>query len=275
MIKIYSIQFPAAINMDDFVGLFYDLNSDGVEEKDNSLDVYLKEEQISQGEDFIGEICSRYQTTFTVTELENKNWNEQWESNFQPIILDDFVYVRATFHKPDNSVQYEIIIEPKMSFGTGHHSTTFQMMQNMRLLDFKNKNVLDCGSGTGILAVLAEKLGANKCIALDNDDWCFKNCNENIQLNNAENVRPVIGDLDTLGDEQYDIILANIHRNFLLDNMNKLAAMTMQDGFIIVSGFFAEDTKLILDAALEHHLIVNYRTTRQNWDCIVLQKKEK
>jgi ribosomal protein L11 methyltransferase len=160
-----------------------------------------------------------------------------------------------------------------MSFGTGHHPTTSQMMQHMRAVDFKNKTVLDCGSGTGILAILAEKLGAKKCIAVDNDVWCFENCKENIELNLCKNIQPALGDLDTVKNEKFDIVLANIHRNFLVEHMQTLAAITNENGFVFVSGFYEEDAKIILDKALEHNLIANYQTTQHNWACIVFHKK--
>lgn len=273
MTYIYTIPFPADFDKEEFSGLFSSIDIEGIEEKENEIEIYLDDAKVVEGEILLQEICTIYQTGFTKTELENKNWNEQWESSFQPIQIDNFVLVRAAFHPANNNVQYEIIIEPKMSFGTGHHPTTSQMIQNMRLLDFKDKKVLDCGSGTGILAILAEKLGAHHSIALDNDEWCYQNCIENIELNNCEKVYPEIGDLEKVKDSNFDIILANIHRNFLVEHMHVLETLLAPDGYIIVSGFYTEDGKKILDKGLEHNLIANYYTTQNNWDCIVFQKK--
>ena len=273
MTYIYTIPYSTNIEKEDFVGLFFDMENEGIEEKDETIEVYLNKDQQKEGEIFIQEICDTYQTSFTKSELENKNWNEQWESSFQPILIDDFVLVRATFHPENKTVQHEIIIEPKMSFGTGHHPTTSQMMQNMRLLDFQNKKVLDCGSGTGILAILAEKLCAKHCVALDNDEWCYQNCIENIELNDCEKIQPEIGDLELVKDMQFDSILANIHRNFLIEHMHTLSAILAINGNLVISGFYQEDVKIILDKALEHNLIANYHTTQHNWACIVLQKK--
>ncbi|HRH57614.1 MAG TPA: 50S ribosomal protein L11 methyltransferase [Chitinophagales bacterium] len=272
MTYIYSIRYSTMIDKEDFVGLFFDMDNEGIEEKEEEIEVYLSEAQLAEGEAFLQEICDAYSTTFTKSELENKNWNEQWESSFQPILIDDFVLVRATFHPENKNVQHEIIIEPKMSFGTGHHPTTSQMIQNMRLLNFQDKKILDCGSGTGILAILAERLGAQHCIALDNDEWCYQNCIENIELNNSEKIQPEIGDLELVKEKQFDIILANIHRNFLIENMHTLAALLKAEGNLIVSGFYTEDVKLILDKGLEHNLIANYHTAQHNWACIILQK---
>lgn len=265
--------FENSIDKDEFTGLFAEIEMEGLEEKETEVCIYVDEANKATAEEIIKEICEAHQTSFTVSTLENKNWNEQWESTFQPILIDDFVYVRATFHEANKKVQHEIIIEPKMSFGTGHHPTTSQMMSNMHLLNFKNKRVLDIGSGTGILAFLAEKLGAAEIIAIDNDEWCYNNCIENIALNNSKKVKPEIGDLELVKNSIFDCILANIHRNFLVQYMQQLSALLANNGYLLVSGFYSEDAYLILDAALEHNLIANYQTANNNWCCIVLQKK--
>lgn len=267
--------FENSMDKDEFVGLFAAIDIEGLEEKENEVCIYVDEINKESAEEIINQICKQQQTSFHVSTLENKNWNEKWESSFQPILIDDFAYVRATFHAANTDVQHEIIIEPKMSFGTGHHPTTSQMIQNMRLLNFKDKMLLDCGSGTGILAILAEKLGAKNCIALDNDEWCYQNCIENIELNNSERIQPEIGDLEQVKGNLFDIILANIHRNFLVEHMHTLSTLLSENGYLFVSGFYNEDSQLILDKALEQNLIANYHTTQHNWACIVLQKNIK
>ncbi|MBP6048126.1 MAG: 50S ribosomal protein L11 methyltransferase [Chitinophagales bacterium] len=273
MIHIYSIIYPTSLEKEDFVGLFFELETEGIEEKDDTLDIYINDAQKQNAAEFIHEICINYDITFTTSFLENKNWNEQWERSFNPILIDDFVYVRATFHPQNSKTVHEIIIEPKMSFGTGHHATTSQMMRNMHSLDFKNKVVLDGGSGTGILAILAEKLGAKHCIALDNDEWCYTNCLENIALNQSKNIDAEIGALENVQNKKFDIILANIHRNFLLENMGNLSSIVNINGYILISGFYQADSKQLLEEALKHHLIANYMTSQEEWTCIVLQKK--
>lgn len=265
--------FENNMDKDEFVGLFAVIDMEGLEEKEEEICLYVSDENKLEAEKIIKEICNQHQTNYIISELENKNWNEKWESDFQPILIDDFVLVRATFHPANTTVLHEIIIEPKMSFGTGHHPTTSQMMQNMRQVNFENKTVLDCGSGTGILAILAEKLGAQHCIALDNDEWCFENCKENIILNHAKKIQPEIGDLSIIQNSKFDIILANIHRNFLVENMQKLSSSLNDNGLLFVSGFYEEDTKIILDKALEQNLNCNYYTTQSNWACILFEKK--
>ncbi len=273
MIHVYTISYPAGLDKEDFTGLFFEVDTEGIEEKEDCIELYLNDAQQKEGEQFIQELEDIYHLSVQKNVLENKNWNEQWESSFHPLLIDGFVYVHATFHPPSKEVPYDIVIEPKMSFGTGHHPTTLQMMRHMRLIDFKHKSVLDCGSGTGILAILAEKLGADSCIALDNDEWCYKNCLENIELNQSKKITAVIGDLDSLGPKTYDCILANIHRNFLLENMGKLSSLLVGNGHLFISGFYTQDSKSLLDKALEYNLIANYHSTLENWECLVLQKK--
>jgi ribosomal protein L11 methyltransferase len=272
MIYVFSIPYPQGFDKNEFSGLFAAIEMEGLEEKEHGIDLYISEEQLEDGERFLREMEMQFGISYQKSELEQRNWNEQWESGFQPLQLDDFVLVRTTFHPENKTVRYQVIIEPKMSFGTGHHPTTAQMMQCMRLLDMHGKRVLDCGSGTGILAILAEKMGARSCVALDNDTWCFQNCLENILLNNCSVVHPELGTLDAVKDFRFDCILANIHRNFLLEYMHELASVLTLGGNLVVSGFYAEDSKAILAKALEHHLIANYHSSQNNWDCIVLQK---
>lgn len=267
------LTLPENLDKEEFEGLFYVLDSEGFEVKDSSIEVYFNEKQKEDILAFLEDTVQNFKTTFSISELENKNWNEQWESNFQPVIIEDFVAVRATFHAAMPNVQHEIIIDPKMSFGTGHHSTTMQMLQNMRLIPFQNKTVLDLGSGTGVLAILAEKLGASSVLAVDNDEWCFRNAEENCKLNNCTKIQNVLGDINSVSEYTFDIILANIHRNFLVENMTVLTGLLSPNGFLFCSGFYDSDAKHILDAALECNLKTHYLTTHNQWDCIIFGKK--
>lgn len=269
---IFNIPYAPELEKEDFTGLFFALDSEGFEEKEDSIEVYVNDSQLQFAEEFIKDICRQYGLTYEKNRLEDKNWNEQWEKNFQPLTLDDLLYIHAAFHPANNNVKYDITIEPKMSFGTGHHPTTLQMMKNMSLLDFRHKRVLDCGSGTGILAILAEKMGAANCIALDNDEWCYKNCLENIALNHSSAIKAELGGLEKVEQMTFDCILANIHRNYLLEHMGQLSSILVKNGNLFVSGFYSEDAKSILDKALEHGLIANYESVMENWECMILQK---
>jgi ribosomal protein L11 methyltransferase len=186
-------------------------------------------------------IFSKYNLTCSKSVIKEQNWNAIWESNFEPVRVGDFVGIRAHFHPEfDQTVEHDIKITPKMSFGTGHHPTTFSVMQLMQKIDFKDKTVYDFGTGTGILAILAEKLGAKKVLAVDNDDWCIENAAENI-LNNASNVIRIEKVESALQKEQYDIVLANVNRHIIEANMDELTLVSKPGGILVLSGLLIED----------------------------------
>lgn len=185
-----------------------------------------------------------FKITHSFKKIEQVNWNSEWEKNFNPIQVENKVYVRAPFHQPEN-YPYEIVIEPKMSFGTGHHETTFMMVQHLLNIDLKDKNVLDMGCGTGILAILAEKLGAKTVEAIDNDNWCYVNSIENIHRNQCEKIAVFEGDASLLVHKNYDVIIANINRNILLNDMESYVKSLAKDGILLLSGFYKNDIPII------------------------------
>lgn len=184
---------------------------------------------------------------FETTEIEKQNWNALWESNFEPVQVADFVGIRASFHEAIQGVEHEIVITPKMSFGTGHHATTYLVMQAMRSLDWKDKTVFDFGTGTGILAILAEKLGAAKVWAIDNDDWCIENATENININACSHIQIEKADTAAM-TRKFDLILANINKHIILENIPFLAQILEEKGIILLSGLLEEDEADILNA---------------------------
>jgi ribosomal protein L11 methyltransferase len=188
-----------------------------------------------------------FKIEYTFSEIEQINWNSEWEKNFDPIEVDGKCTVRAPFH-PDKNFEYEIVIEPKMSFGTGHHETTFMMLQFILENDFKGKSVLDMGCGTAVLAILAEMRGASKLDAIDIDEWCFENSLENIERNNSENISVFLGDATLLSDKKYDVIIANINRNILLNDMDTYRKCLEKGGILYLSGFYNEDLPIIKEA---------------------------
>lgn len=192
---------------------------------------------------------STYQDVFSFTwektEVPQKNWNEVWESNFEPLIIKDKCYVRATFHEPRAQYPFEIVIDPKMAFGTGHHQTTTMMMEFILEEDFAGKRILDMGAGTGILAILAAKLGAKDITAIDYDPVCYDSILENSRLNNTPFDEVLCGSKEIIPDKQYDIILANINRNILLEQMETYAGVLAPGGQIYLSGFYESDLEIL------------------------------
>jgi len=194
-----------------------------------------------------------FNISYTFEEIEQTNWNEEWEKNFNPIVVDDVCSVRAPFHlKPDT--KYDIIIEPKMSFGTGHHETTHMMIQHILKNDFNNKSVLDMGCGTGVLAILAEMKGANSLDAIDYDNWCYLNSLENVERNNCKNITVIEGDASALKNKHYDIIIANINRNILLNDMATYVKCLNTNGVLFLSGFYNDDIPIIEEECNKHGL---------------------
>ena len=205
-----------------------------------------------------------FEITFEFNEIEQTNWNEEWEKNFKPIVVDNQVTVRAPFHdKP--TTKYDLVIEPKMSFGTGHHETTYMMIQHILKNDFKNKSVLDMGCGTGVLAILAEKVGANELDAIDIDNWCYVNSLENVERNNCEKVSVYEGDVKLLDGNNYDIIIANINRNILLVDIPRYTKCLNKNGTLFLSGFYKEDIQMIESKCNEDMLKLEEIIERGQW----------
>ncbi len=200
-----------------------------------------------------------------VTFVKGENWNEVWESNFHPVVVDDFCAVRAGFHPPVTGVAYEIVIDPKMAFGTGHHETTFAVMKMMREVDFRGKKVLDYGCGTGILAILASFLKAAAIDAVDIEEPAYENTLDNCRINGVVNVNAFHGDLGAVPAGKYDIVLANINRNVILGSLASLHARLDQGGLLITSGYLVEDGERMADAFHEHGFSVRQVARNNNW----------
>lgn len=205
-----------------------------------------------------------FEISYEFNEIEQTNWNAEWEKNFQPIIVEDLVTVRAPFHDKPNT-KYDLIIEPKMSFGTGHHETTHMMIQHILKNDFKGKSVLDMGCGTGVLAILAEKVGATKLDAVDIDNWCYLNSLENVERNQCNNISVHEGDVSFLQNQKYDCIIANINRNILLQDIPAYAKSLNKSGKLFLSGFYEDDLELITQKCLENGLIFEDKTLKNRW----------
>lgn len=206
-----------------------------------------------------------FKISFTATEIEQQNWNATWEQNFHPIKVGQECMVRAPFHEKEK-VQFDIVIEPKMSFGTGHHETTHMMLQHILEHDFNGKSVLDMGSGTGVLAILAAMKGASAVDAIDIDNWCYLNAIENVERNGCERLITVLeGNASLLGNKKYDIILANINRNILLEDIPTYVKCLNNDGILFLSGFYKEDILIISKKCAEMALKFEKNLEKNNW----------
>lgn len=228
-----------------------DIGFNTFEEIENGFVAFIELNTYDEGKlkDVLNQYEGEFQCNYAVAEIEGKNWNEEWEKNFEPLIIDDQCYVRATFHEAKPAYAYEIVIDPKMAFGTGHHQTTTMMMQYILATDVKDKEILDMGCGTAILAILAAKKGASKLVAIDNDEVCYESSIENAALNEIANLEAICGGKEVIPNIQFDIILANINRNILLDQIPTYANVLKSDGRIFFSGFYeSPDLEMIKQA---------------------------
>lgn len=244
-------------------------------EDEQGLTAYIQEENFN--ENAIGSIISNFaieaSLSFSYKLIEDRDWNEEWEKNyFKPLIIDDKCIIQSTFHKIPPTYEYNIFIDPKMAFGTGHHQTTELMIREILKEDFKGKSVLDMGCGTAILAILASMKGADPIIAIDIDKWAYDNAMENLNLNNIDNIKVEIGGAELLGNETFDVILANINRNILLNDIHRYASVLNTGGVLYMSGFYVEDIPAIKEECEKHNLSFAYNTEKENWVAVKFTK---
>ena len=199
-----------------------------------------------------------------VEEMPDKDWNELWEASYQPVVVNERCCVRAPFHEPDSHYEFDLVIEPKMSFGTANHETTAQIIQLMLETDFQKKTVLDMGSGTAVLAILAKKLGSAHTVAIDNDEWAYRNAFTNCELNGISDIEIVLGDALSIKGK-FDVVLANINRNILLRDMHNYADAMNPSAHIFFSGFYTEDLESIKAEASRCGLHYLRHLSRNNW----------
>jgi ribosomal protein L11 methyltransferase len=235
------------VQTDLAIGLMSDAGYYGFEESTEGLRSFILQEDFD--EEGLMDITRMLDIAWEKRIIREENWNARWESSFSPVVIPGKVAVRASFHSPVQGVGLDIIITPKMSFGTGHHATTWLMMEIMFGLDMHGKELLDVGTGTGILAILAEKLGAKAVDAIDHDSWCIENARENIALNCCRKIHVAL--LDHLpAEKKYDLVLANIHKTFLLENRAGLVEILRPGGLLLMSGLLPEDREDVEKAYL-------------------------
>ena len=264
---------PAIPGCEILIAQLSQLGFDSFQEHENGISAYvdskisseidLKDIQILNTEEF--------KISFEITSVEKQNWNIKWESNFEPIYVDNICCVRAPFHQKSD-YKYDLVIEPKMSFGTGHHETTSMMISFILANEFTNSYVCDIGSGTGVLAILAEQRGANKIDAIDIDNWCYLNSLENIERNNSKNINVYEGEVEKLKNLRYDSIFANINLNVLLNDISTYAKMLNKNGVLYVSGFYKKDINKIEQEAKNSSLKLIETKQKNDWVSLKLSK---
>jgi ribosomal protein L11 methyltransferase len=247
---------------------------DTFQENENGFDAYAEDDKFSN--DIVEEVKERYSAAtpliFSFQKIEKKNWNEEWEKNYEPIDVEGLCLIRAHFHQPTKKYPFEIIITPKMSFGTGHHQTTYLMIKNQMTIDHKDKRVMDAGCGTAILAVMASKLGATEVEAFDIDEWSVVNGEESKDLNNTKNIHIQQGKISEVNlTGKFDIILANINKNVLLAEIKTYASFLQPKGKLLLSGFYTHDVDDLKTEAAKYNLKEISRDERETWACLQLQ----
>ncbi len=238
------------------------------EQNESALTAYVDQENFVE-EEF--KTFLRPNTTYKYSLIEDKNWNQQWESELQPVTINKFVGIRASFHKPLKNVEHEIVITPKMSFGTGHHASTFLMIRLMEQINFKNKSVIDFGTGTGILAILAERLGAASVFAIDNDDWSINNALENVQANCCKYIQVKKED-NIKSHSSVNIIVSNINRDILMANAKDFSMHLQLGSALIISGFLVEDEEEISSVFVKNNFQKKKREREDEWLGLVFIK---
>jgi ribosomal protein L11 methyltransferase len=270
------VKFSLPVDIDDeyIATLFSEIGYEGFYVEDGVMYAYVEDEKYEK--EFLESFFQSHfpEISYEVTRLEDKNWNELWESNFQPVLIENAIYVRAPFHSPQENVPYDIIIMPKMSFGTAHHPTTYGMLQLMMNMDLAEKKVLDVGTGTGILAIFAAKKGASFVCACDIDEWSYQNAQENFALNNLSQILLVKGNIKQIEPSGFDIILANITKNTLLDEIKWYVEKLSSTGTLLLSGFLVDDLVEIDKECSTYHLELKSFLMKDQWIVAKYDKKK-
>jgi ribosomal protein L11 methyltransferase len=248
----------------------WELGFEGIEEGDGMLKAYGLPEQIQAAD--VRALLADHGLKATLQNLPPQNWNAQWEASFEPVQVDSFCRIRAAFHSPESGYQYELCITPKMSFGTGHHATTRMMIRAMQDCTLPEKAVLDFGSGTGVLAILAEQMGATRILAIENDEGAVENMEENKAANACTRMESRTGSLEQAAGETFDLVLANINRNILIQYASGMAAATRIGGTLLISGILIEDVPMMREVLQQQGFGSEQTWNEGNWACMRFKK---
>lgn len=253
-----------------------ELGFDSFVELENGIEAYINEDEFNESflnEGILNELHDHVTTSYAVEKIPFQNWNAVWESDFKPVFVEDKLTIIAPFHDKEVVVGMPIIIQPQMSFGTGHHQTTWMMSKILLDMEVVPNNILDMGTGTGVLAILAEKLGAKSILAIDIEPWSVENTIENAERNNCKNIVSKCGDVDLIEGEKFDLILANINKNILKSHMESYSNAMNTGARIALSGFFDTDVEELISVANNYGLIFDSKLTKETWAAIILIKK--
>ena len=270
----YTIQHPPG-QSDLLIAWLAQLPFEAFEEKENVVEAWLPEgenkKQISSDLDMINE---RIPIIWQMQEVAPQNWNEKWEAAHHDIVVEGFCQVRADFHEPKEGVDYDIIINPKMAFGTAHHETTYMMIAQMRQMHWEGKSVLDLGCGTGVLAILAKMMGATDVLAIDIDQNAYYNTLENLKRNNITGVTTQCGTLKQVNHPPFDVVLANINRKVILDSLPSLHSHLKLQGVLLLSGILISDKERVLEAGSSQGFTQKHIIEKNGWICVFFIKNK-
>jgi len=272
----FQITTNDAIESDIITAVLGDIGFESFTENENHLLAYIQEPESKNIEDLYLEVKTTLDNVNITNEISFKiiaqqNWNATWEQSFEPILVADKCIIRAPFHSEQNEV-LNIVIEPKMSFGTGHHQTTYLMLETIFEIEIANKLILDMGCGTAVLAILAEKLYAKKIVAIDIEEWAYENAIENVALNNCNIIEVLKGGAEQIGNQKFEIIIANINKNVLMNDIEIYSNALEQKGKLLLSGFFTTDAESLINKAKSHNLKHIKTKSKQEWAMLIFEK---
>ncbi|MDT8309778.1 MAG: 50S ribosomal protein L11 methyltransferase [Bacteroidales bacterium] len=274
-IEVQFIVHPVDPGREVIIALLAEAGYESFEETVDGLKAYIDKNRYQKEvvQEIVDNIAATINATFIAGPIETINWNEEWEKNYNPVVIDNRCAVIAPFHNSINEVDYEIVIEPKMSFGTAHHATTSLMISYLLELNPDGMQVMDMGCGTGVLAILARKMGAQRVVAIDNYIWAYENAMENALRNNCKDIRVIHGDSSSITGEDFDLFIANINRNVLLDEIPVYHKYIKPGGILLLSGFYDYDENLITAKACENNFVYQSAKTKENWVAAYYRKQ--
>ena len=266
---------PLEVGRDILIAELSDIGFESFVETEDGVEAYIQLPLFDEA--LIGEVGllnnANFKVSYSTKTIADQNWNAEWEKNFELINVEDECVIRAPFHEKNDAIEFDIVIDPKMSFGTGHHETTYLMIKRLLTLDLNGLNVMDMGCGTGVLAILAQHKKANYVEAIDIDEWAYNNTLENIQNNNCNDISVEMGGIEKISEIMFDVFIANINRNILLNDMDKYVSVLKTGGSLLLSGFFSSDKEMLLDASGLLNMELKYSESKNDWTILHLIKK--